>query len=670
MSLPIPNLDDKTFDELFEEARSLIPRYAPAWTDHNFSDPGITFIDLFAWLAEMQMYRLNRINDQHKLKFLKLLGTTPDAATPATVDVTFQAHGKKNLPVVRREGTRLAAVDPDTGEDLWFETNEPLSIHDLNVARVLTYDASDWVEHTSSNTPTGGFYFAFGNQPAPPAALYLGFETAGAFPSGDITLTIDVYSDDLPPVTDRSGGRHPATLFPSAELDWQFWDGASWRSLVLRQDDTVALTQSGRLMFEGPAQIQRERLEVIENSMFSARPSEPLYWLRAQVKTAGYEIPPRLDTVLTNTISASQGQTILDEFLVVKSLPRQTVRLRHGPVLPQTVALKLLEEDGTYHAWQEVFDFDASGPHDRHYTLDLRQGLIHFGDGIRGRIPPPVAAAAYGDRGNVWMRRYRAGGGANGNVVAHSINRILDGDASALSVVNHRAALGGTPAESPDEALHRIRKGLKAPSRAVSASDVEHLTRATPGLRVARAKALALYHPAYPGMRLPGAMTVVVVPYTLPDLRPHMLPIPSSGFLRTIDRFLQTRRLIGTQLHVVGPVFIRVDVEASVEVDPRYDTEQIDMAFKKALTTFLDPLTGGKDGTGWAFGRAVFKSEIYQVVAAVAGVLCIHRVTLKGSEGCHLTDQGDIRLPRIGLAYSGAHQMTIDTKQSTVSKTR
>jgi predicted phage baseplate assembly protein len=181
MSLPIPNLDDKTFDELFAEARSLIPRYAPEWTDHNFSDPGITFIDLFAWLAEMQIYRLNRINDQHKLKFLKLLGAMPGAAVPATVDVSFHANGIKNLPVIVPAGTRLAAVDPDTGDDLVFETNAPLSIHDLDIARVLTRDASDWVDHTSANTTTGGFYFAFGKRPAPHAALYLGFATAGAF---------------------------------------------------------------------------------------------------------------------------------------------------------------------------------------------------------------------------------------------------------------------------------------------------------------------------------------------------------------------------------------------------------------------------------------------------------------------------------------------------------
>jgi hypothetical protein len=56
MPLPVPNLDDRTFDRLVDEARRRIPVYAPEWTDHNVHDPGITFLELFAWLTEMQLY--------------------------------------------------------------------------------------------------------------------------------------------------------------------------------------------------------------------------------------------------------------------------------------------------------------------------------------------------------------------------------------------------------------------------------------------------------------------------------------------------------------------------------------------------------------------------------------------------------------------------------------
>jgi hypothetical protein len=73
MTLPLPNLDDRTFADLTEEARALIPTYDPSWTNHNPSDPGITLIELFAWLTEMLIYRVNRVPERNYAKFLKLL---------------------------------------------------------------------------------------------------------------------------------------------------------------------------------------------------------------------------------------------------------------------------------------------------------------------------------------------------------------------------------------------------------------------------------------------------------------------------------------------------------------------------------------------------------------------------------------------------------------------
>lgn len=74
MSLPIPDLDDKTFEELVEDAKKLIPVHAPEWTDYNLHDPGITLIELFAYLVEMQIYSINQVNKSHLCKYLRLLG--------------------------------------------------------------------------------------------------------------------------------------------------------------------------------------------------------------------------------------------------------------------------------------------------------------------------------------------------------------------------------------------------------------------------------------------------------------------------------------------------------------------------------------------------------------------------------------------------------------------
>lgn len=73
MPLPQANLDTRRFDDLVAEMRALIPRYAPEWTNHNASDPGITLIELLAWVTEATLYRINRVPEATSLEFAKLL---------------------------------------------------------------------------------------------------------------------------------------------------------------------------------------------------------------------------------------------------------------------------------------------------------------------------------------------------------------------------------------------------------------------------------------------------------------------------------------------------------------------------------------------------------------------------------------------------------------------
>jgi len=73
MPIKLPNLDDRTFADLVAEAHALIPVHAPKWTNHNESDPGITLVELFAYLTEIQIYRLNRVTDANLCAFLKLI---------------------------------------------------------------------------------------------------------------------------------------------------------------------------------------------------------------------------------------------------------------------------------------------------------------------------------------------------------------------------------------------------------------------------------------------------------------------------------------------------------------------------------------------------------------------------------------------------------------------
>ena len=656
MSLPVPNLDDKNFNELFEQARSLITGYAPDWTDHNFSDPGITLIDLFAWLAEMQRYRLNRIDDENKLKFLKLLGESPYTTVPATLDVSFSIAERDRRSVFIQSGTQVATTNPKTGEDIVFETNEDITVYNMQITSVYTYDQSGWRDNTETNNTTDAFYFPFGRIPGLETRLFLGFKSVGAFPTGEIKASITVYKnaqerESIPAAVAQTMGA--AKNFPSATLAWQYWNGSSWEYLAVT-DGTNALTRSGLIAFLGRENIGLGRIEEIEKDIALQRPSTPLYWLRVLVKEPGYEIPPRLDSILLNTISATQAKTILEEELTTRSLPRQTVALAGSPILHDTLELELLEDDGKNHRWHRVADFDASGPNDRHYTVDLQEGVIHFGDGIRGRIPTGENAV------EVKMKalRYRVTNGEEGNVLAKTIDRILDPTVNGVTVENRRPASGGMASETIERALHRVRQDLKKPSRTITSEDFEKLVRAIPGLPIARVGVFPLYHPDYPGLRMPGAVTVIVVPNTL-SLGESEPPVPSEGFLKTVRSFLETRRVITTNLHVRGPKFVRTNVSAKIQIDPHSNSAQVIEAAKARLTQLLNPVNGGPDAAGWAFGRSVFKSEIYQVLDAVEGINCVDSVSLAPSGGCGLLQGENLVIPKIGLVYSGTHTITI-----------
>src|SRR3989304_2200624 len=91
MSPPLPNLDDRRFQDLVDDAKRLVQQHTRRWTDHNVSDPGVTLIETFAWMTDQLIYRLNRVPDRNYVTLLDLIGVTlfpptaaPTALTPAS----------------------------------------------------------------------------------------------------------------------------------------------------------------------------------------------------------------------------------------------------------------------------------------------------------------------------------------------------------------------------------------------------------------------------------------------------------------------------------------------------------------------------------------------------------------------------------------------------------
>src|ERR1044071_3113046 len=127
MSISPVNVDDRTFQDLVAEAKRRIVAYAPEWTDFNESDPGITLVQLFAWLTETTLFRLNRVpDDRLYVSFMNLVGFGPAAAVPATAIIEVQVAPGSGTTTVAPFDLRLSA--PGKDDDIPFEADAPVAL--------------------------------------------------------------------------------------------------------------------------------------------------------------------------------------------------------------------------------------------------------------------------------------------------------------------------------------------------------------------------------------------------------------------------------------------------------------------------------------------------------------------------------------------------------------
>jgi predicted phage baseplate assembly protein len=189
-------------------------------------------------------------------------------------------------------------------------------------------------------------------------------------------------------------------------------------------------------------------------------------------------------------------------------------------------------------------------------------------------------------------------------------------------------------------------------TRAVTLADFETLARETPGARVARASAIAGLHPAFPCVDASGVVSVLVIP-TLPTDR----PLPSPGLRRAVRTYLSRRRLIGTRVEVLEPTYTEVAVRATVTARPDEQPVAVEGRVGAALRRFFSPIEGGPDGTGWPFGRDVYRTEVMHVIKGVDGIVRADSVELSGGGcgwGC-----SNVCVGPTGLVLSGQHQITV-----------
>ena len=655
MKLPEIQLDDRRFQDLVSEARMKISRACPEWTEHNVSDPGITLIELFAWMTEMTIYRLNRVPDKLHVSLLELLGIRLDGPSAAQTSLRFKLPEPATDPLIIQGGaTEVGTPRTATEEPIVFQVDEdftiPSALPDAYVlqrgGQVKSIGLADGVAK-----PSGADQLAFANPPAVGDAVYLGFEE----PLGRLLIEVDVDASQA-----RGAGVNPE----DPPLRWEVSQGdGEWFEAEVLEDLTGGFNYgSGTVLLELPPR-----------SAIQPLAGRRMHWLRCRIddKTrhggaaTTYSQPPEIYSITAGAVGcllpATHASQIAQEILGVSDgTPGQIFPLRNAPVL-KPLAGETLEvqdpESGDWARWELKDDFVGSTEFDRHFNLDVVSGEVELGPAIRetdggwtqyGAVPPKGAVLRFS--------RYRHGGGRMGNVTAGTLTVLKSTLAGVDTVTNPNPAVGGVDAEALTHARERASMEIRSRYRAVTAEDFEFLAgEASP--RVARAVCIA--------PREGGAVPLHIVPRVLPAdrlLRYDEL-VPDEALMTEVAEYLDERRLIGTTVQLLPCRFRGLSVVVNLQASPLSDTARVEEDVAHALYTYLNPLVGGSPtgiGPGWTFGRALNQGELYGIVHAVDGVefvkiLRIYETNLQTGEqsskpaGTHIVLEGD------ELMASGQH---------------
>jgi hypothetical protein len=672
MPLPIPNLDDRRFDDLVAEAVTRLEAHTPEWSNIAPGDPGAALIDLFAWLTETILYRQNLIPLRQRRAFMNLLALPLRPAAPASGLVCVDAT-RLPLPAPLAAGQAQFKVGAVTFTSTTDLQPTPLLLVPLIKARYQEADAASQARLISLLRTLYNY-----DQPVPFVAqpafgadgtmrladaidgqVWLALVTPKGFAAQAAgvaaALAGSTLSIGLAPPAEIPGPQafDQATDLPARKLDWALvtGDGAGGSRLVPLD---VQADTSGGGVTAGVALLRLPSSAALLTPPASPNGGDPMF-----AGTAG--LPPELPAGVTQdrvvmwlTLRCADAPSLSLSYLAVNAVaivaqatagdePLGTATgegdasftLSGTPVDPASLVLQVWQ-GGQAARWTAVENFGRAGRNDTVYVLDPTAGTVTFGDGIRGRRPPAGAI--------IVAQSYRYGGGSAGNLAAGSIRSVLP----AVGTVRHEVPTsGGSDGEGVADAERRIPEFLAHRDRAVTTADFQSLALATPGLTLGRAEVAQGLMPgidaAATRLGVPGVVSVFV----FPDGGVAMGggPVATLAQLRQVFAWLRPRILIGTQLFVLSaqpvPVYAGVGIELLNGADPLATSR----AVQQALAAYLWPLPpGGPDGGGWPLGRTVSPDELLTQAARVPGVLSADRLTLYGQAATGWVPVGGVSL--------------------------
>ena len=632
MTLSVPKLDDRHFQDIVDEAKKRIPHYCKDWTDHNVSDPGVTLIELFAWMVDILLYRLNQVPDLHYIKFLQMLGVKLKPPVPAKAPVTFWLSAPQTFDVVIPAGTEVASTQTETKRSIVFTTDADLPIYRPKLTEVSSITGSESGAKRSRREINlrrleTGFegIEVFSPTPQVGDSFCMGFEN-------DLSHHLLGFEFDLDSTVGAGvNPKHPPYVWEASTGDRE----RPWAACEVELDTTQGMNSDGTIRIHVP---KMGLLEIGDKKSF---------WVRVRIKEItsaeekdgmrSYIKSPLLRRLSVaswgGTVQATDSRQVQEEFLGRSDgSAGQRFQLQATPILERRLDETLIvqPEGASPEVWKEVSDFSETGLNDACFTLDNMTGELRFGPAVRqpdgtikvyGAIPPRNA--------NLIFKRYRYGGGEQGNVLAEFLNTLKTSIPYVARVGNRSPARGGLDAETLEDAILRAPALLRSRERAVTEADYEFFAKQAFPQAIGRVKCLQP-QAVEGGKVVPGQVYVLVIPRVQqPEryLTAKELEL-NSEIISSLKNYLEERRLLTTRLDVRSPAYQWVTIKVKLRAVPGADVTKLQAEVLRRLYRFINPLTGGSDEKGWPFDRALFVSDVYQCLQGTPDIQFIRVVEM------------------------------------------
>ncbi|SPH23952.1 hypothetical protein DEA8626_03029 [Defluviimonas aquaemixtae] len=600
----IPELDDTDFEALVEEARSLIPEIAPEWTDFNLHDPGITIIDLLAWLVDQQIYRIGHVGPSLKRAFTRLMGIAPRPARQAVFDVWPTVEG---LPLREFEAGQVARSDdlPDGR----FMVAEDVRLTGAKIEEI-------WLVTDKGRKPLGkGLTEGRNALRLPPAdgggPLALELELKHPIAAGERPVALGVIVEGAraaersdAPVPNGSGEDYFA-LSPGRPD----WDPVIVEERRVSNDGWIAhevtdrsfgLTRSGVIRFQ-PAKTG-------ESKWFRLRLTESFRPGSVVLRRIGFDV-----------VTLAEGWRDVEEAIGFGTgLPDQVLEFPTADIAGGEGRIALESPE----AWSLVDGFAASGPEDRHAVADAEAGTIRLGNDLNGRV------LAIGEQ----LRHkplIRTSGGA-GNV-ARGLRWMVSG---RLIGENLEAGTGGRDADCLDALIARARSAAATRMAAMDEATLRALIGAA-GLGLARFEVIPRYRP---GAAAKGAWTIIIIP----DRAEGTVPgTPRADVIDAVARTLDPARLLGERIFVTPPIYRDIDIRLEAVCASSSDLKELKARLTALFNARFSDIARGNEVAPWPVGRDITIGDLRALAGLVEDVRHFRSAEVSGPGGV-VTKDGDV----------------------------